>query len=282
MKPGIYTNLSNADYHATEGLSSSNLKELVKSAAHYQASLKEVREETAQQRMGTMVHTMLLQPDQVTAQIHVGEYKTRRGKDFEAALEEGAGKLVVSREEYNTAQEIAEAFRAQAMEHPYLNGQKYKLMEGVKEQSYYWTCPKTGLLLKARPDNITPSGVIVDLKICRDVSVDGFRKAIAEYGYHISAAHYLAGVNANPVAGQSPPTAFAFICIESTAPYLMATYFIDEASLSVARDQIERALAAYLKGQKTGVWEGYPKRLVEIGLPQWYYYKTENGVSDNE
>lgn len=284
IKPGIYANISNAGYHASEGLSSSNIKDLNKSAAHYKASLADESEETAEMRFGTIVHTLILEPDRVKALIHVGLYNTRRGKDFEQALKDGDGKLVCNEEEFNRASECVEAFREQATSHPYINGEKFKLLDGIKEHSFYWICKDTGLLLKARPDNIHPSGVIVDIKTCRDASPDGFQRAIAEYQYHISAAHYLEGVqrssiNHPTIPSLGMPTQFAFICIESKPPYAVATYFLSADAIELGRQEVRAALEKYTNACTTGQWDAYPKEMVEINLPGWRYAKAiNNGV----
>ncbi len=287
MKPGMHLNISNADYHASEALGSSDLKKLSKSGAHYQASLAEETEQSAEMRFGSIVHMMILEPDKVRDQIFVGEYNTRRGKDFDNACKEGEGKLICNREEYNRAQECVEAFRKQAIDHPYLNGQKYQLLEGIKEASFYWQDPVTGLMLKARPDNITPTGVITDIKTCQDASPDGFQRAIAQYQYHLSAAHYLRVVNGvMSTPGQifdiARPVAFAFVCIESKAPYAMATYFLSADSLDLGLTEADRAMQTYIKGTTTGVWEAYPKELSEISVPRWYLFKAQANGGSNE
>lgn len=278
MKPGIYENVSLADYHAAPGLSSSVLKELLKSGAHYKASLKEEREQSTEMRLGTLVHCMLLEPEKVNLQVHVGEYNVRRGKDWEIAKQDGEGKLICNREEYDRAQEIAEAFRVQATSHPYFNGEKFKLLEGLKENSFFASCPKSGLLLKARPDNITANGVIVDFKTTSDASVDEFQRSIVKYGYYLSAAHYLNVVTealkqfphrSIPVA----PRAFVMIALETKAPYGFQVYFFSADALNAGRMHADKAMQTFKQCSETGIWEAYKKEMVEIGLPNWFYYK---------
>ncbi len=279
MKPGIYTNLSNADYHASEGLSSSQLKKLAKSAAHFKAAEDEDNDDSVARRFGTLVHMMILEADTVKDQIFVGDYNTRRGKEFDKAVEAAAGKLVYNRDEYNRAQECVEAFRKQAMEHPYLNGEKYQLLQGYKEYSFYWRNPE-GLLLKVRTDCLTKTGVITDIKTCPDATPDGFARMIAQLGYHISAAHYIKVVGEtlreNPGAIEAAmPKAFAFVCIEDKAPYLMATYFLSVESLELGDDEANIAITNYQNAVSTGKWAGYPQTLEEISLPKWYSYKSQ-------
>lgn len=271
MKLGIHTDLTNEAYHASEGLSSSNLKHLLKSPAHYKQALSEETEQSSEMRFGSIVHAMILEPDKVKDLIHVGEFNTRRGKDFDIAFKAGEGKLVCNSEEYGRALECVEAFRAQATTHPYLNGEHFKLLDGKKEHSFYWKDEVSGLLLKARPDNIHPEGVVVDLKTCRDASPDGFQRALAEYQYHVSAALYIKGV------GQfmTRPTAFAFICIETKAPYALAVYYLSADALKLGAEQCRLAIEVYTGATQSGEWIAYPKTMAEITLPNWYFHREQ-------
>lgn len=65
MKPGIYSNISNEDYHGGIGISKSGLDLIAKSPAHYKAVVDgiTVREPTKAQAIGTAFHELLLEPD---------------------------------------------------------------------------------------------------------------------------------------------------------------------------------------------------------------------------
>lgn len=65
MKPGIYHNISNEDYHGGEGISKSGLDLIAKSPAHYKAVIDgiTVREPTKAQALGTAFHELLLEPE---------------------------------------------------------------------------------------------------------------------------------------------------------------------------------------------------------------------------
>lgn len=67
MKPGIYTNaeLSNEAYHASEGVSSTTLKELInRSPAHCRAYMDGLRKKgSASMSLGTIIHSAVLEPE---------------------------------------------------------------------------------------------------------------------------------------------------------------------------------------------------------------------------
>lgn len=64
MKPGIYNDISNADYHGGAGISKSGLDLIHRSPMHYKATLDAANDNapTAAQRIGTAFHSLLLEP----------------------------------------------------------------------------------------------------------------------------------------------------------------------------------------------------------------------------
>ena len=52
------------------------------------------------------------------------------------------------------------------------------------------------LMMKVRPDGLCKNyPVIVDLKTTADASYSGFQRSVERFGYHVSAAMYMEGVN---------------------------------------------------------------------------------------
>lgn len=65
IQPGVYGNISNADYHGGPGISKSGLDLIRRSPMHYRfaTSAANDNEPTAAQFIGTAFHTLLLEPD---------------------------------------------------------------------------------------------------------------------------------------------------------------------------------------------------------------------------
>ncbi|WP_441227978.1 PD-(D/E)XK nuclease-like domain-containing protein [Tardiphaga sp. 20_F10_N6_6] len=68
MKPGVYENISNAQYHGGPGISKSGLDLIARSPMHYKAVVdaandNEPREPTPAQIIGTAFHCLLLEPE---------------------------------------------------------------------------------------------------------------------------------------------------------------------------------------------------------------------------
>ncbi|HDR9259647.1 TPA: PD-(D/E)XK nuclease-like domain-containing protein [Burkholderia vietnamiensis] len=75
MNPGIYSNISNADYHGGPGVSKSLLDLVNRSPAHMKAALeasKEGRTPTAAQAIGTAFHALVLEPQEFRRQYTLG------------------------------------------------------------------------------------------------------------------------------------------------------------------------------------------------------------------
>lgn len=64
MKPGIYDNISNADYHGGAGISKSGLDLIHRSPLHFKAARDAANDNTptTAQRIGTAFHSLLLEP----------------------------------------------------------------------------------------------------------------------------------------------------------------------------------------------------------------------------
>jgi hypothetical protein len=279
--------ISNAAYHAGHGLSSTDLKYLLRSAAHYKAYKEAENEPTAEMIRGTLVHALILEPDTFESEFAVGQFNIHRGKEYEKCLAENPGKTIVSHAEYDEATFIKRAFDKQVSESTALQ----RLMQGMKETAFFWKDPATDVLCKCKPDILTPHGAIVDIKTARDASFDAFQKQLVDLQYFVSAAHYLTGVNetvsqmgddVHPLV-IAPPKAFVFIVIETKEPYPVATYYLDAKSLEMGKLFCERAIDTYQDALSTNKWCGYPRKLVEMGLPNWAYFRANYlGVRDNE
>jgi hypothetical protein len=204
-----------------------------------------------------------------------GILRSAAAKNTKACVENNPGKIILSKEEMEQAYRIKASFDNQIKAEPFLG----RLLDGVKELSFVWEDPKTKILCKVRPDVLTKHGAIVDIKTTRNAAFDFFQKQLVDLGYFISAAYYLRGVTEtiNQI-GPSPlvpvlPKAFVFIVIETEAPYAVAYYHLAPKALEMGDIFVERALDTYAEAVSTEKWEGYPKRLIEMDLPNWALYK---------
>ena len=264
MKPGIYDNISNKDYHRKIGLSKSGLVNFLKSPEYYQWRLQNPTDPTPAMKLGTHVHTRILEPTRHRETYIVApaiNKRTKAGKaewaEFQAANE---GKEIVTQDEMDIVNAMAESVGRSETASALLSG-------GTAEQSVFWNDPVHGFLCKCRPDYLNPKyEVIIDLKTTNDISPEAFSKSVANFKYHFQAVHYLAGCEA-VMPGQYG--AFIFVCVESKEPYPVAVYVLDQESLNLAEVEMEPLLSRYAQCVETDTWPGPPDEVEVISLPGW-------------
>ncbi len=244
-----------AAYHAHPALGSSRLRELLRSPAHFKANL---RRETEALALGSLVHTLVLEPHAfperyvVTPKI---DGRTKEGKAAKAALADDP-RIAVDGETMAEASACATSIMGHIV---------YKQIRDAQvEHTVFWTDKETGIECKARFDVLGP--LLVDLKTTRDASPKGFQRAIATYGYHIQAAHYMAGAIANGME----PRGFLFACVETSPPYLPAGYLMGNPTLEQGERERREALTTYAQCLRDDRWPGYNDDRIEvIDLPNW-------------
>lgn len=218
-REGAFAGILNHDYHGGPGISKSGLDTIRRSPMHYRHALTVRREPTPDQRIGTLAHALILEPETVWenyatpfvapegALATVDEIKERlrglglpiSGKKSElAARLFDADPSVVFLDEARalhaetigdraivTADEMAqaEAIRDAVMSHP-AAGKLLAPGAGIAELSAYWRDQETGVLCRCRPDFWRHDGTIVDLKTARDASPDGFSRSIDSWRYY--------------------------------------------------------------------------------------------------
>jgi len=217
--------ISNADYHADPAISASQLKTVMQSPYHYWSRYLDLSRTpaiaTSAMKLGSLTHCCVLEPDQVSARYGITpDRRSNAGKALAAEME-ASGIEAVTAQEMEQALAMAASVRSNSTA-------ALLLSNGAAEQSFWWDDIATGLRCKCRPDWFDGT-TIVDLKTCQDASPTGFAKAVANFGYQIQAAHYLAGTLA---------TRFIFVAVEKTAPYAIGVYELDTEALihgSIAR-----------------------------------------------
>ena len=244
-----------AAYHAHPALGSSRLRELLKSPAHFRANL---RRETEALALGSLVHTLVLEPHAFPERYVVVpkiDGRTKEGRAAKAALADDP-RIAVDGETMAEASACATSIMGHIVYQQIRNAQV--------EHTVFWVDEETGIECKARFDVVGPW--LVDLKTTRDASPKGFQSAIATYGYHIQAAHYMAGAIANGME----PRGFLFACVETSPPYLPAGYLMGNPTLEQGERERREALLTYAQCLRDDRWPGYNDDRIEvIDLPNW-------------
>ncbi len=269
-----YVDIDSETYHASAGISSSGLKLMARSPAHYWARYvdpdREPQEDTPALVLGKQIHTAVLEPGKYLSRYYPLPEKynrsTKAGKEEHAFHEEkakAAGQQLISPDSHEICQKIAEGVRS----HP--SASFLFDLPGLVEKSFYWTDPETGVLCKVRPDKLVKFNdklVILDLKSTSDASHRAFQRDAFNYGYHISAEFYRQGVAA--VSGQEIG-AFIFAAYEKESPFACAFFDADSEMLAHAQKEIKTLLRQYADCLAADEWPGYPEDIQPLSLPGW-------------
>ena len=257
--------LTNEAYHSLKAVSPSQIKVLGRSPMHYfdqfLAEDREKKEQTDAMKLGTALHTAVLEPDLWDSTIavppHSFDRRTKVGKELAAEFErESAGKLVLSPDDAEQVRRMADAVR----KHP---AARFLLeLPGRREASYTWTDPTTGLECKTRPDwHSEDRRIVVDVKTTKDASRVEFAKSIANLDYHVQAAWNQDALQAEQ---------FITIAVENVRPFAVAVYPASGAMIAAGQRRIEAAMTLLAECWATGVWPGYGELVQEpIELPGW-------------
>lgn len=269
-------NMSNAEYHSQTAISSSGIKVFNRSPLHYWNEYinpaREHKEASASMNLGSLVHTLFLEPHQFDAeyaQVPEGiDKRTKAGKEAFAAFEaESQGKCIITADQLSTARAMAAQLEAHPVTHV-LDGH-----DGLVEASIFYADPQTGVDCRIRPDwclppcDAFPNGLILDLKTTDDARPAAFARTCANFGYDISAAMYVTGFQLYYQTENLPD--FLFLVVERDAPHAAACYSASTDMISIGLTKLNSALVKLAQCQADGVWPGYSALINPIDLPKW-------------
>lgn len=259
--------MTESEYRATKGISRSDLWKLRESPEKFKWYLEHPEKPTQALLFGQVVHKLLLEPDgfeQDFAVLPEIDRRTKAGKDeYSAFLDSNVGKAIITIEMFQTAYDMVEKVKGV----PFVS----KLLGGEHEKPFFWVDYDTGESCKCRVDCLTELGgrqYIIDYKTCSDASVDGFMRDAIKYGYHLQAAMYLAGVEAN--IGSRPK--FVFIAQEKTEPYAVNIFQADEKFVEYGADVFRELMGIYHYCKENDRWYGYlgKEQIINtLELPPW-------------
>ena len=263
MEKGI--RISNKEYREREGISSSELKKLMKSPAHYKHYKDNPQEDTPALLFGRAAHKYVLETYDFYNEFAVAPICDRRTKEGKATWEQfvadSQGKDVITQEQF----EQIDAMRNAMLATPYVS----KLINGEHEVSYFWTDEDTGLKCKVRPDSINHKlKIIVDYKTTDNAETEAFMRQAIKYGYDLQAQMYQQGVKAN--LGEE--YLFVFIAQEKKPPYAVNILEADESFMASGKRIFREMLNVYKECTESGNWYGYlgaESQINSLGVPKW-------------
>lgn len=198
---------------------------------------------------GTLVHTLILEPDKFEDEIIVLPGASRNSNAYKAIIQSDETKTVVLQKEVDKANYLRDAF----MSHDITAG-LLDHAEVEKTALFEWN----GISCKARFD-ILSDGSIWDIKTTEDASPEAFTNTIRNYyvnqiGFYMKAAEIC----------ELEVTAFNFIAIEKSAPFEIAVYTAGKNLVDEGQARILEALPSLNACVANDSWPGYPAEITEI------------------
>lgn len=258
--------MTNSDYRKAEGVSSSELKQMVKSPAHYRY-WKDNPDDTDTPALlfGRACHKYVLETYDFYKEFAVApnvDRRTKEGKEiWNKFVAESEGKDVITEEQF----EVIDAMRNAMLATPFVS----KLINGEHEVSLFWTDEDTGIKCKCRPDSLNDKlNIVVDYKTCDNAETQHFMRKAIDLGYDLQASYYLDGVKATT----GLDCIFVFIAQEKKPPYAVNILQADDVFIRSGRQLYKDMLATYKECTETGNWWGYlgaENQINSLGVPKW-------------
>ena len=280
-----FIEVSNAEYRKMEGLSSSDIKTMMKSFAtwKYFKDHPEEDNDTPSLRFGRACHKFMLEPydfDNEYAVVPKVDGRTKEGKEAKKEfLKQAAGKELIDEETYDKLVDM----RDMLYKTPYVKN----LINGEHEKSFFWTDEATGIKCKCRPDSFGKFGnhnIIVDYKTTENAETSAFMRSALKYNYDVQAAHYTAGLEAT----YGKDYLFIFIAQETKPPYLVNVLQADSYFMENGREVRGVMLETYKKCLELDEYPAYmgfkddKTFFNELSVPNWIKNSMESEGFDEE
>lgn len=281
----IITDLPNEEYHSLPAISSSGLKLMKRSPAHYYAQYldpnREPNDPTPAMKLGTAWHAAIFEPglfERDYAKIPDGlDRRTKEGKALYAEMID-SGREPLSGPDHQRVLTMAEAAR----NHPAMRV-IFDLPGGAAEMSMFAADPNTGAQCKIRPDyavgpcSMFQNGLIVDGKSTEDGSKDAFPRTAWNLDYFLQAAFYVDVYQM--VMGTERPPVFAWLVQEKSRPYETAIYSAGDDLIEYGRRQYRPMVDLWAQCMERSEWPGYPQIVQALALPAWAEKQVQDGVA---
>ena len=251
-------------YRAAPGLNWSKLRPYMTSPLHAKWE-HENDKDTSSMLWGRLVHALVLEPKEAHTRyaVYDGRRGTKAHKEWQA---DHPGVQDVKPLEWRTAVMAANAVGSH-------NAARCALAQCETEIPLAWTCPQTGVDMKAKIDAANQrTKTLVDLKTARTINARRFGSHAAAMGYHGQLAHYSEAVT--HALGWTP-TRVVIVAVESSGPFDVAVFELDEHALAAGHAVRDACIKDHLACLDAQWWPGKYPTPMELMLPDWAYPSDE-------
>ncbi len=263
-----FLKISDVEYFAADALNHSTAKNVDKSAAFAKFDREQSKEPSDSMKFGSLVHCMMLEPENVVERFLRAPEGDRRGNavkiawaDMQAA---NPNHTLIAPKDYDKAGKVVEhLLRKKAVT---------KLLDKVVATEEAIFFDRLGTKCKAKIDTRTCNGVLVDLKTCKDASKEGFGKSCGDYGYYTQAEWYLYSAQLADASYDS----FAFIAVEHEGWIDSMVYYVPPHILDYARAVNNRRCEIWGSCEEADYYPGYSDVWQDLELPGWVLKRMED------
>lgn len=277
LEPGIYPEMSAAEYHRHAGVTHSFLVKCQRSLAHGDAYRRNGMEASDDMRFGSAYHMMLLEPARFVEHYRIWSGKPRNKNDENGGAKQEYAALLADVGDADRLVAQTDVLTMRAMAAKLKESKRRRdLLEcaGRYELVIAWKCPVTDLPCRAMFDKLAePMQTIVDIKKARSAQSFAFGSQANQLGYDIEAAFYVDGASLVGLGDLS----FVFLPQEAEDPYESAMFVADEPELTAGRRKYKPMMPRIAEAIKTGAWPGYPDFVQSLAMPRYAYPEEEIG-----
>ena len=246
MSKSLVCEMTESEYRSLPALNASRFKAFHRSPYHF-FNQKEV-ETTEAMKIGTAIHTALLQPQLYSSEIGYlpdVDGRTTEGKAIKKAFEEKyVGKTILK-----AASEAIVERAVIACQY----SQEWRAIKATPTMRYEQVlmCDLLGIDCKSRLDLMdVENGIIRDIKSCDDASIERFKYTIKDRMYWLQAGFYC--LMAERVFDKK--FKFEFIAVETSEPSAALFHPVDDAELERWMNKVESLLASYKSCLASDTW----------------------------
>jgi len=261
--------LSNEEYHKTDAIGSTDLKKILSCPKKfYSDKSKDDTNKSSQMLLGSLVHTLFLEKEKFKSEYVIVDSKTKNTNKYKDAVAKELERkdnvrTVITQQEFDLASSISESI---------LNSESYNIIINessrlVCESSVFWK--EDDIEYKCRPDLIVFSEnynpILVDIKTTRDASPDAFSKSVVNFGYDLSAAHYLKGLSTASI----DCSAAILLAVETTYPFVVQAYVLGDDTINRGYIMRDKAIDRLLESDESNPSGYCHSSIEELNLPGW-------------
>ncbi|AHY26959.1 RecB-like exonuclease/helicase [Mycobacterium phage Nairb] len=273
VEDGVYTDISDVEYHADKtSLSSSGARTLINATpAKFLEERNTPPNPKPEYDAGHGAHFYVLGKGSDIVVVDAPNWQTKDAR--QARIDAwAAGKVPLLTKQDQAARAMAEKVHA----HP-TAGALFAV--GDAEVSGYWRDSATNVRLRWRADWLHPGRsrlIIVDYKTTKNAHPNAFPKSVADYGYHQQDAWYRDGVIAN---GVDDDPLFLFVAQDKTPPYELTIHELRPADVERGRRLNRKAIDLYAKCESANEWPSYDPGIHTVNFPSYAQYREESELS---